>query len=190
MLPPHSATRTLLWTLVLSAFAVQGGCRSRDFQPEGSTTKSLRQFDLIEIRPLSGELVSPEGMPQELVARFPGFKSGFPTDLRERLDKKKLLTAPKGRLLVLEGTVSKYGVVGVAPSTRFDNNSLSATIEVDIVLKDETGTRVGGGKASATGGQRTKDLALAEAEKGLVAAVVDFIKKSIRGGSESAPATK
>jgi hypothetical protein len=108
--------------------------------------------------------------------------------LRERLDKKKILTAPKGRLLVLEGTVSKYEVVGQPPVTRFDNNCLTATIEVDIVLKDEMGTRVGGGKASATAGRRSTNLAFDEAEGRLAAAVLDFIKNSIRGGSGSAPA--
>ena len=160
------------------------GCSFKEFTPVGPQTRPLREFDRIEVRPFTTNLV--QGVPQaeELSKRLPAFASSFSAELRSRLYRKNLLNAAKGRLLVLEGSVTKFETAGEAPITRSSSNTITGTVEIEVVFKDETGERVGGGKVSATAHQDTPAFALELAEKRTVVAVAEHLRRSIRGGSE------
>jgi hypothetical protein len=180
---PFSWTGILL--VALGAAAIGTGCSTRDWSSKGPQTRSLKEYDRIDIRPLATEIPPGKEMREEVRQRIPAFASAFPAELRPRIYRRHILNASAGRLVVLEGSITRYDVTEIPSSTSVP---FTTTVEMDIVLKDESGERIGGGKASGTGYGETLVRSMDAAERQTATAIAEHLRKSIRGSSEKAPA--
>jgi hypothetical protein len=174
--------------VVLLGAAFSAGCKNREFTTSGSQSHSLKDFDRIEIKPLTSSVPPGTEIPEDVRQRLPAFASGFPSELRPRIYRRHILDASTGRLLVLECVITKYDVVDQQQSiTPGESNPAGATVELEVILKDDAGARIGGGKASGTGYGETRSRAMDNAEKKVATAIAEHLRKSIRG-SEKGPA--
>jgi hypothetical protein len=173
--------------LVLVGAILGTGCKNREFAPSGPQSHSLKDFDRIEIKPLASSVPPGTELPDDVRQRLPAFASGFPSELRPRIFRRHILDASTGRLLVLECVITKYEVVNQQSSTPGDSNPAGATVELEVILKDDAGAQIGGGKASGTGYGETRSRAMDNAEKKVATAIAEHLRKSIRG-SEKVPA--
>jgi hypothetical protein len=171
--------------LILAALAP--ACKPREFKADAPPSESLREFDRVEIRPLSTTGTEIRGVPESLKDRLPTFASTFPAELRPRVYRKHILNASTGRLLILEGIVTLYEVTGDESHGRFDTPTISGQVEIELTFTDEAGKRIAGGKASGVSNATTVALALDLAEKRVAAAVADYLRKAVKTGDKAAP---
>jgi hypothetical protein len=90
-------------------------------------------------------------------------------------------------MLILQASLLKYDCESRSPAYENDRLTNQGTIEVEIVLSDESGKRIGGGKATMTALGSTPELAMKEAQKKIIAAIGDYLKKSARGSEPDPP---
>lgn len=172
----------------LPFFLAALGCSTPSYVPEGKLKQPLSEFDRIDVRalvdrvprkidPAAGAPPSPEA-----------FLQGFRRDLTNRLHRRRVFNLPTGPMLVVEATLLRYEHERRVISNSGDYLDVSATVEIDVAIKDESGTRLGGGKSTTTCASTSADGALRGAEKRAVAAIGDYLRKSARRGSEPEPA--
>jgi hypothetical protein len=171
--------KTLIGPLLV-LLAAAAGCSRAEYVPDGPLAKPLTQFERIDIRPLADKL--PATRPE---SDLPGvspqnFMQFFRKDLTLRLLRRNVFALSNGPLLVLQGSLVHYHCESRKPTHAKDNLTNKATIVVEILLTDEAGNRVGGGKSSIEYGGSTQDGALNGAEVRVVRAVAAYLRKAAR----------
>ena len=166
----------------LAILTAASGCARSSYVADGALTRPLTQFERIDVRPLLNKL------PAEASPVSPdAFLQQFRKDLTSRLQKKKVLNLTNGPMVILEASLLKYVHEGRAPSYAKDNLTDKGTIEVAIVMTDESGKRIGGGKATIEYASQSMDGAMKGAEKRIVYAITDYLRKSVRGKEPDVP---
>jgi hypothetical protein len=179
-------SRFLTLLLVASA-ALAPSCKPHEFTPDASPAQSLREYDRIEIRPLSTTGTQMNGVPEDLKDRLPTFAATFPAELRPRVYRKHILNASTGRLLILEGTITRYELTGNLNLPPSETPAIVGKIEIEMKFSDENGKRIVGGKASASSDAHSGLQALDLVEKRAAAAVADYLRRAVKGGAKAAP---
>jgi hypothetical protein len=156
------------------------GCAAPPFVTEGVFTRPLTEFRRIEPRTLSLGPLQVDG-PPECRSRAQAFSTDYRQAIAYRLHRKKILDAPEGPVLVVEGELLRYTIVTL-PGTP---EHVTATVEARIVFKDETGNRLGSGRITATQGNDNLRGAIDAAEKQVIASLYKFLRKAVTGKSEA-----
>jgi hypothetical protein len=172
--------RLVLATAILAAVS---GCTRAAFVPDGPLARPLTEFERVDIRALVDKM--PAAGPA--AASPDSFLKDFRKALTSRLQRSKVLNLTNGPMVILEGTLLRYHCESRPPSYAKDNLTDKATIEVAIVLTDEAGKRVGGGKAGVEYAGQSADAACKGAEKRIVAAIAGYLRKSARGKEPESP---
>ena len=160
-------------------------CSRADYVPDGPLAKPLGQFDRIDVRTLSNKAAPTSG---EATAVSPdAFIQLFRKDLTNRLHRRKVLNLASGPMLILDGSVLKYQCESRKPAYARDNLTNKAMVEVEIVLTDQSGARIGGGKASIEYLGSTQDGAFSGAETRIIRAIAAYLRKAVRGAEPDEP---
>jgi hypothetical protein len=176
-------------TALLATLATLSACAKAAYVPDGVLTQPLTQFNSIHVRPVENKVpakakaTAPESPPPPAEQ----FLQSFGPDLTSRLQRKKVLHYTTKPTLVLQASLLRYDCESRSRSYEKDRLTSQGTIEVLIVLSDEEGKRVGGGKATMTAAGSSVENAMKEAQKRIVLAVSDYIKKSVRGNEPDPP---
>jgi hypothetical protein len=165
----------------IAILAAAAGCNRAEFVAEGALARPLTEFDRVDVLALVNKLPA-----MGEVSADP-FLQSFRKDLTSRLQKKKVLNLTNGPKLILEASLLKYDCQSRPPSYHKDNLTDTATIEVAIALTDEAGKRVGGGKATIEYQSQSQQFALRGAEKRIVNAIGEYLRKSVRGKGPDVP---
>ena len=176
--------RLLLATAIL---ATASGCSRGAFVPDGPLAEPLTRFERIDVRPMVNKLPKKGAAAGSTAASPDSFLQAFRRDLTSRLQKKKVLNLTNGPLVILEASLLNYRCESRPPSYEKDNLTDKATVEIQILLTDESGKRIGGGKAAAEYSSQTTDGALRGAEKRVVYAISEFLRKSAKGKAADVP---
>jgi hypothetical protein len=155
------------------------GCAAPPFAKEGEFARPLTEFHRIEARTLSLSPLKIEG-PPECRSRAEAFSRDYRRAITYRLHRKKILDAPEGPLLVVEGELLRYAAATQPGSPE----NVSATVEVRFIFKDEAGSRLGSGRVSATQHDLNLRAAIDAAEKQVIASLYKFIRKGVTGKVE------
>jgi len=115
------------------------------------------------------------------------FIQTFQQDLTNRLHRKKVIHYASGPTLTLEASLLQYDCESRSPSYQQDLLTNKGTLAIESVLTDESGRRIGGGKATMAGAGFSPENAMKETQKKLVAAIGDYLKKSARGNEPDPP---
>ena len=83
-------------------------------------------------------------------------------------------------MVTLEGALVRYDCEDRPISYARDTLDNKATIEIDVVLKDSKGARIGGGKASVFALGPSPEVAMKDAEKRMLRAIRDHLRKHAR----------
>jgi len=160
------------------------GCSTPEFVPAGSPTRALSSFDRVDVTVLRDSIPKKDPPPVEAPPSPATYLQSFRKDLFLRLHRKKLLDAPSGPVLTVEGSLLRYETGDRKPSGRQDSDYFAGYVDLDVVFRDEKGTRIGGGRASVVGTGSTPDMALSNAEKKAIWAVAGYLRKQAKKGSE------
>jgi hypothetical protein len=170
---------------LLVVLAAAAGCTRADYVPDGALDRPLTQFDRIDIRPLVLKL--PPVQDIETVVSPERFLPFFRKDLLSRLLRRNVLSLSNGNLLVLQGSLTSYRCESRQPTHQRDNLLHKAKVEVDILLTDETGKRIGGGRSSIEYTGQTLDGAMSGAEVRVVRAIAAYLRKASKGQGPDVP---
>jgi hypothetical protein len=170
---------------LLAVGLVSPSCKPREFKADSAPSRSLREFDRIEIRPLTTAEGVGKDLPDGVKDRLPTFAGTFPAELRPRIYRKHILNASSGRLLILQGVVTRYELSGNVSGPPTDTPSIGGQVEIEMTFTDEGGQRVSGGRASAVSNATSAAIALDLAEKRAAAAVADYLRKAVKGGEKT-----
>jgi len=169
--------------------ALVAGCAAPDFVVDGPFGRSLKEFRRIEIRPVRLALES-QNPTQEQSQRAREFAAEFGNALVHRLHRRGYLDAAEGPTLVLECRVLKVEWTEVA-GNEYSPSRSDARIQLAVTFRDESGTRIGSGRVSASGAGSMPRFALENARNGAVASVYKFLRKGVgrhlEKGSEEIP---
>jgi hypothetical protein len=176
--------RLILATAILAAAS---GCTRAAFVPDGPLARPLTEFERVDVRPLLNKMPAGAGSAEPPAASPNLFLQSFRKEMTSRLQRSKVLNLTNGPMVILEGTLLRYTCERRPPSYAKDNLTDKGTIEVTIVLTDEAGKRLGGGKAAVEYAGSTPDAAMKGAEKRIVAAIAGYLRKSVRGKEPEAP---
>jgi hypothetical protein len=160
------------------------GCSAPEFIQAGAPTRPLKTFDRVDVTVLRDSIPKKDPPPVEAPRSPSAFLSSFRKDLMLRLHKKKLLDSSAGPVLTVEGSLLRYETADRKPGGRQDNDLFAGYVDLDVVFRDEKGTRIGGGRASVIGTGSTPDMALSNAEKKAVWAVSSYLRKQVNKGPE------
>ncbi|HVE39437.1 MAG TPA: hypothetical protein VNM14_06075 [Planctomycetota bacterium] len=172
---------TLALLITLSA------CTKAAYVADGPLARPLTQFNRIDVRAITNKAPAMPATSETPPPPADKFVQTFRLDLTNRLLRKKVLHYASGPMLILEAALLKYRCESRSPSYERDILVFQGTIEVEIALSDESGKRIGGGKAVMTAPGSTPELAMKEAQKKIVASIGDYIKKSARGSEPDPP---
>lgn len=172
---------------LLLVLAAAAGCSRADYVPDGALARPLTQFDRIDIRGLANKLPPPPAAANENAVSPERFLQYFRRDLLSRLLRRNILSLSNGNLLVLQGALTGYRCESRAPTHQRDNLLHKATVEVEILLTDEAGKRIGGGKSSIEYSGTTQDGALNGAEVRIVRAIAAYLRKATRAQGPDEP---
>jgi hypothetical protein len=156
------------------------GCSTPDFVPSGSPTQPLREFDRVDAQPLKQAIVRREGVRPEPAVPPDAFLQSFRKDLVHRVTRRKVLDLQSGPMLMLEGTLLRYDYDDRRPSGAHDTHVFIGFIEIDVVIKDGSGKKIGGGKAAVSGTGSSPESSLKSAERRAIAAIGDYVRKLAR----------
>lgn len=177
--------RTCIASLLVVLAAAAGGCSRADYVPDGALARPLTQFERIDIRPLVMKL--PPVQNNETAVSSERFLQFFRRDLLSRLLRRNVLSLSNGNLLVLQGSLTSYQCESRQPTNPRDNLLHKAKVEVEILLTDETGKRVGGGKSSIEYASQSLDGAMSGAEVRVVRAIAAYLRKASKGQASDEP---
>jgi hypothetical protein len=107
--------------------------------------------------------------------------------MTSRLQKKKVLNLTNGPMVTLQVCLLKYECESREPLSQRDTLDNSGTIEVEVVMTDESGMRFGGGKAAIVNLGSSPEGAMKGAEKRIVSAIGEYLRKSARVTGVEAP---
>lgn len=160
------------------------GCSTPDYVPMGPVSQPLTRFERIDPAVLKNGILKQDPPPAEAPPSPEAFLQSFRKDMVQRLRRKKLFDMPTGPMLALEGTLKRYDYESRKPSGRQDNNLFAGFVNVEVVLKDEKGMRIGGGLASVSGSGPTPDAAMTHAERRAVWAISDYLRRQVKKGPD------
>ncbi len=172
---------------LLALLAMLSACMKAAYVADGPLARPLTQFNRIDVRAVTNKVPAVPATSETPPPPADKFLQTFRLDLTNRLHRKKVLHLSSGPMLILEASLLKYSCESRSPSYENDRLTNQGTIEVEIALSDETGKRIGGGKSAMTALGSTPELAMKEAQKKIVAAIGDYIKKSARGSEPDPP---
>jgi hypothetical protein len=160
---------------VLAIVSTGFACSRADYVPDGPLAKPLTGFDRIDVRALQNK-VPPKTAEQATVSpdKFIEF---FRKDLTARLHRRKAFDLASGPQLIVDGSVLRYQCESRPPTHAKDNMTNKATVEVEIVLTDQAGARLGGGKCFIEYLGSTQDGALNGAETRISRAIAAYLRK-------------
>ncbi|HVE41039.1 MAG TPA: hypothetical protein VNM14_14185 [Planctomycetota bacterium] len=157
-------------------------CSTPEFIPVGAPTRPLRSFDRIDAAALRESIPKKDPPPVQAPPSPSAFLQSFRKDLILRLHRKQVFDAPSGPVLMVEGSLLRYETGDRKPSGKQDTDLFAGFVDLDVVLRDEKGTRIGGGRASVIGTGSTPDMALSNAEKKAVWAITSYLRKQANKG--------
>jgi hypothetical protein len=160
------------------------GCSTPEFVQAGAPTRPLKSFDRVDVAALHESLAKKDPPPAEAPPSPAAFLQSFRKDLMLRLHRKKLFDAAGGPVLKVEGSLLRYESGDRKPGSKQDTDLFAGYVDLDVVLRDETGSRIGGGRASVIGTGSTPDTALSNAEKKAVWAVSSYLRKQVTKGPD------
>jgi hypothetical protein len=166
------------------------GCGTPEFVASGSPTRSLKEFDRVDASPLKQALVQvvqKEGASSKFAVPSAAFLQSFRKDLVHRVTRRKVMDLQSGPLLMLECTLLRYDYDDRAPKSHSDTNVFTGYIEIDVVMKDESGKQIGGGKAAVSAIGPSPESALKGAEKQAISVIAGYIRKLARRTPGSEP---
>jgi len=164
---------------VLVILAAGWACSRADYVPDGPLAKPLAQFDRIDVRAIANKVPEKPGEPPSVAPDT--FLQGFRKDLTHRLHRRKVLSLSSGPALILEGSLLRYECESRKPTHAKDTMTNKGTIELEIVMTDQAGTRIGRGKASIEYLGNTQDGAMSGAETRILRAIAAYLRKSATG---------
>jgi hypothetical protein len=171
----------------LAILLTLSACTRASYVADGPLARPLTQFNRIDVRAVENKVPAKAAAPETSPPPADKFLQSFRLDLTNRLHRKKVLHFASGPMLILQASLLKYDCDSRSPSYENDRLTSQGTIELEIVLSDESGKRIGGGKAAMTGLGSSVENAMKETQKKIVAAIGDYIKKSARGNEPDPP---
>lgn len=164
---------------VLAIMATGWACSRADYVPDGPLAKPLIGFDRIDVRALQNKV--PPKTADALPTSPDKFIEFFRKDLTARLHRRKAFSLASGPMLIVDGSVLKHQCESRPPTHARDNMTNKATVEIEIVLTDQAGTRLGGGKCFIEYLGSTQDGALNGAETRISRAIAAYLRKPDKG---------
>jgi hypothetical protein len=174
-------------TALLATLATLSACARATYVADGPLAQPLTQFNSINVRPIENKVPAKAAAPESPPPPAELFLQTFKPDLMSRLQRKKVLHYTTKPTLILQVSLLKYDCESRARSYEKDRLTTQGTIEVELVLSDESGKRIGGGKAAMTAPGSSPENAMKEAQKRIVAAFGDYLKKAVRGNEPDPP---
>jgi len=165
--------------------ATVGACSRADYVPDGALAKPLTSFDRIDVRALQNKTSPKTGDAAQ--ASPDKFIEFFRKDLTARLHRRKAFNLASGPMLVVDGSVLKYECESRTPSNPKDTMTNKATVEIEIMLSDQSGARLGGGKCIIEYLGSTQDGALNGAEVRVSRAIAAYLRKPGKGEKDEDP---
>jgi len=156
------------------------GCSTSEFIPAGSPTRPLRSFERVDATVLRNAIPKKDPPPVEAPPSPSAFLQSFRKDLILRLLRKKIYPMTSGPLLVVDGSLLRYETGSRKPEGKQDTDLFAGFVDLEVILRDDKGTRIGGGRASVIGTGSTPDMALSNAEKKAVWAVTDYFRRQVK----------
>jgi hypothetical protein len=172
---------------LIATLAALSACAKGVYVADGPLARPLTQFERIDVRAMANKVPAGQEPSETPPSSADKFLHSFRLDLTNRLHRKRVLHLASGSMLILQASLIKYECVSRSQSNDRDILAYQGTIEVEVVLTDESGKRIGGGKASNSEMGSTAEDAMKEAQKKIVAGIGDYIKKSARGSARDVP---
>lgn len=171
----------------LAILAALSGCTRADFVADAAPARPLTQFNRIDVRALANQVPPREADPDQPAASPDRFLAGFRKDLTARLQRRKVLNLSSGPMLVLDAALVRYHCESRKPTHAKDMMTKKAFVEVQVVLSDETGNRIGSGKASIEYLGQTQDGAMSGAEARIMRAIASYLRRSAKASEPDVP---